>query len=104
MPPAILLDVTTLVVQQQLCVSPIELIRKSKLLPRSALRYFCADGQCQCQTCSKDLKIILSDILEVGGAAKACKMAKYSVTKRSSVPLSERTLLAVMVPIEARDT
>ena len=63
-----------------------------------------SDGQCQCQTCDKDLKIILSDILEVGGAAKACKMAKYSVTKRSSVPLSERTLLAVMVPIEARDT
>ena len=29
--------------QQQLCVSPIELIRKSKLLRRSALRYFCAD-------------------------------------------------------------
>ena len=62
-----------------------------------------SDGQCQCQTCNKDLKIILSDILEVGGA-KACKMANYSVTKRSSVPLSERTLLAVMVPIEARDT
>ena len=27
--------------QQQLCVSPIELIRKSKLFRRSALRYFC---------------------------------------------------------------
>ena len=66
-----------------------------------------SDGQCQCQTCNEDLKILLSDnsdILEVGDAAKACKMAKYSVTKRSSVPLSERTLLAVMVPIEARDT
>ena len=31
--------------QQQLCVSPIELIRKSRLLPRSALRYFCVE-QC----------------------------------------------------------
>ena len=27
--------------QQQLCVSPIELSRKSRLLPHSALRYFC---------------------------------------------------------------